>query len=199
MVLPDLVGILREARQVNSKYALAAFGVIAVIAIVIFFLNKLGSVTLDASQTLLLIGMLLLTLIILVIFGPRENQARLSNDTDLLNEKHDDDIGFPAILVFEGITDPIDSPNFYYNDNGTWQIFGTGHRNTESIDHGYMRLNRLNEGSGAWIWKLPSNVSTGNSIKMEIIDDDNQAWIVNEIPQIPSVNLLAKKKRGTEK
>ena len=73
MKLPDFTGMLQEARRVNSKYALAAFGVIAVIAIVILLLGRLKITTFDALQTLLLIGMLLLTLIILVIFGPREN------------------------------------------------------------------------------------------------------------------------------
>lgn len=76
MKLPDFTGMLREAREVNSKYALAAFGVIAVIAIVILLLGRLKITTFDALQTLSLIGMLLLTLIILVIFGPRENQPR---------------------------------------------------------------------------------------------------------------------------
>lgn len=74
MKLPDFTGMLQQARGVNSKYALAAFGVIAVIAIVILLLARLKITTFDALQTLLLIGMLLLTLIILVIFGPRENQ-----------------------------------------------------------------------------------------------------------------------------
>ena len=74
MKLTDFTGMLQEARKVNSKYALAAFGVIAVIAIVILLLGRLKITTFDALQTLLLIGMLLLTLIILVIFGPRENQ-----------------------------------------------------------------------------------------------------------------------------
>jgi len=76
MKLPDFTGMLQEARKVNSKYALAAFGVIAVIAIVILLLGRLKITTFDALQTLSLIGMLLLTLIILVIFGPRENQPR---------------------------------------------------------------------------------------------------------------------------
>lgn len=74
MKLPDFTGMLQEARMVNSTYALAAFGVIAVIAIVILLLGRLKITTFDASQTLLLIGMLLLALIILVIFGPRENK-----------------------------------------------------------------------------------------------------------------------------
>jgi hypothetical protein len=72
-MLPDFTEMLKQARQVNSKYALAAFGVIAVIAIVILLLGRLKITTFDALQTLLLIGMLLLALIILVIFGPKEN------------------------------------------------------------------------------------------------------------------------------
>lgn len=76
MRLPDFTGMLREAREVNSKYNLAAFGVIAVIAIVILLLGRLKITTFDALQTLLLIGMLLLTIIILVNFGSRENQPK---------------------------------------------------------------------------------------------------------------------------
>lgn len=70
----DFTGMLREARKVNSTYAVAAFGVIAVIAIVILLLGKLKITTFDAFQTLFLIGMLLFTLIVLVRYGPRENQ-----------------------------------------------------------------------------------------------------------------------------
>jgi hypothetical protein len=68
-----LVEALREARQVNTGYALAAFGVVAVIAIIALVLApKMEKVEFDPWQALVLIGMFLITLIVLVILGPRK-------------------------------------------------------------------------------------------------------------------------------
>ena len=83
-----LVDLFKEARQVSTGYALAAFAVVAVIAIVALVLApKMQIMQFGPAQTLTLIGMLLLTLLLLVILGPRKARPIGEDDFPLLLQR----------------------------------------------------------------------------------------------------------------
>jgi len=78
-------GWFKEARQVRTGYALAAFGVVAVVAIVALVLAPRLEITKFGSwQALILIGMLLLTLLLLVILGPKKARPAANDSPSVL-------------------------------------------------------------------------------------------------------------------
>lgn len=99
-------------------------------------------------------------------------------------------IGFSVGLAFEGKS--TKDMNFEKSEeNGNWWVYSDDPANTKPVDEGKLRLSFAPPGT--WIWKLPSSFKQDHSIKMKIIDDDNQTWSVNERPYI---TLTARKKGG---
>ena len=79
--------------------------------------------------------------------------------------------------------------------NGTWKIFSDEpEKIIKPIDEGELKLNFVHP--GAWTWKLPISFKSNYSIELEIMDENNQTWLVNEKPNI---TLNAKKKEGGKK
>jgi hypothetical protein len=92
-----------------------------------------------------------------------------------------------ASLDFDGKS----AKDMDFSKNGTWRVYSDDPANTEPVDKGELKLNFAPP--GAWIWKLPISFQSNYSIEMEIIDDDNQTWLVN---QRPNITLAAKRKKG---
>jgi hypothetical protein len=94
---------------------------------------------------------------------------------------------YTTSLDFEGKS----AKDINFSNNGKWWVYSDDPENIEPIDKGELKLNFVSP--GAWIWKLPISFKSNCTVKMEVIDDDNQTWLVNERPNI---TITARKKKG---
>lgn len=127
----------------------------------------------------------------------KEDNEKLIDENEEFKKITDSATVFPAKLDFgEGVL-----PDFPINRIGKWCVYVPGYKNAETKYRGEARLffsSDEEKGIAIWIWYLPLEVKSNDSIYFEIDDDENNKWKIDQTIKIPDIDYITLKAKKIE-